>query len=85
MLFPKQLLVPPSFDELKQIHQVYPHRGKNRSVSSCVCPRVCYPSTCKQDEDMKRTCEESELLESQHRQLFDLVLVNRSVDVTFRR
>jgi len=62
------LLAPPSFDELKQIHQVYPHRGKNRS-----------------DEDMKRTCEESELLESQYRQLFDLVLVNRSVDVTFRR
>uniref|UniRef100_A0A914VXZ7 MAGUK p55 subfamily member 7 n=1 Tax=Plectus sambesii TaxID=2011161 RepID=A0A914VXZ7_9BILA len=39
----------------------------------------------KTEEDMKHTCEESARIEAQHSGQFDLVLVNRNVDVTFRR
>ena len=38
-----------------------------------------------QDDDLKKTCDESAKLESQFKNLVDLSLINRNVDVTFRR
>jgi len=39
----------------------------------------------KADAELAKTCEESAKLESQFRSLVDVVLINRNVDVTFRR
>lgn len=38
-----------------------------------------------QDDDLARTCEESARLEAAYKHYFDLVLVNRNAEVTFRR
>lgn len=34
---------------------------------------------------MKRICDDSAVMEANYRHLFDLVLVNRNAEVTFRR
>lgn len=77
-------VAPPSLEELKQLYQV---SGTGAEAIRHVVRVQVHPNRTKTktDEDLKKTCEESAKLEAQYKNLIDITLVNRNVDVTFRR